>query len=77
MREGWLSPDYDPISLNPWTIRKLLYNPGPLGELIARACLVAWDIEPMAMGRVVMREIKKSLGEAPFSPKGSVAVGAS
>ena len=77
MREGWLSPDYDPISLNPWTIRKLLYNPGPLGELIARACLVAWDIEPMAMGRVVMREIRKSLGEAPFSPKGSVAVGAS
>lgn len=62
MREGYLEEDYDPIALNPWTIRKLLYNPGPLGEMIAKACLVAWDIEPMAMGRVVMKEVKKSLG---------------
>jgi len=77
MREGWLDPDYDPISLNPWTIRKLLYNPGPLGELIAKACLLAWDIEPMAMGRVVMREIKRSLGIAGVSAKGSVVARAS
>ncbi len=77
MREGWLEENYDPISLNPWTIRKLLYNPGPLGELIAKACLVAWDIEPMAMGRVVMREIKKSLGLAGVHVKGSAVAQAS
>ncbi len=77
MREGWLEEDYDPISLNPWTIRKLLYNPGPLGELIAKACLLAWDIEPMAMGRVVMREIKKSLAVAGASANGSVVARAS
>jgi hypothetical protein len=48
-----------------------------LGELIAKACLLAWDIEPMAMGRVVMREIKKSLGERSLSAKDSLVVGAS
>lgn len=77
MREGYLDENYDPIALNPWTIRKLLYNPGPLGELIAKACLVAWDIEPMAMGRVVMREIKKSLGLSSRSPGDSMVARAS
>jgi radical SAM superfamily enzyme YgiQ (UPF0313 family) len=77
MREGYLEENYDPIALNPWTIRKLLYNPGPLGELIAKACLVAWDIEPMAMGRVVMREIKRTLGISSGNPRGSVVARAS
>lgn len=77
MREGYLDENYDPIALNPWTIRKLLYNPGPLGELIAKACLVAWDIEPMAMGRVVMREIKKSLGFSSLSTEDSKVARAS
>lgn len=40
---GYLSEGYNPLSLNPLTIQKMLYNPPPLSHLIARACLAAWD----------------------------------
>jgi radical SAM superfamily enzyme YgiQ (UPF0313 family) len=40
---GYLSEGYNPLSLNPLTIQKMLYNPPPLSHLIARACLSAWD----------------------------------
>lgn len=40
---GHLSAGYNPLSLAPWNIKKLLYNPAPLNRLIAKACLVAWN----------------------------------
>jgi radical SAM superfamily enzyme YgiQ (UPF0313 family) len=43
IQEGYLSGGYNPLSLNPITIKKMLYNPPPLSNLIARACLRAWD----------------------------------
>jgi len=27
-----LKPNYNPMSMMPWTARKLLWNPGALGE---------------------------------------------
>ena len=33
----------NPLSLTPWNIKKLLYNPAPLNKLIAKACLMAWN----------------------------------
>lgn len=41
---GYLSKDYDPLTLWPFTIKKLLYNPGTLGRLIGRAYLRALEI---------------------------------
>lgn len=41
---GYLPAGYDPLTLNPFTIKKLLYNPGTLGRLIGRAYLAALEI---------------------------------
>ena len=43
MSDGYLSAGYNPLSLTPWNIKKLLYNPAPLNKIIAKACLTAWD----------------------------------
>lgn len=43
LSEGYLSAGYNPLSLAPWNIKKLLYNPAPLNKLIAQACLAAWN----------------------------------
>lgn len=43
LSDGHLSAGYNPLSLAPWNIKKLLYNPAPLNRLIAKACLVAWN----------------------------------
>lgn len=40
---GYLAAGYNPLSLNPAAVRKMLYNPPPLAHLIARACLAAWN----------------------------------
>ena len=43
LSQGYLSQGYNPLSLTPWNIKKLLYNPAPLNKLIAKACLAAWS----------------------------------
>jgi radical SAM superfamily enzyme YgiQ (UPF0313 family) len=40
---GYLPKGYDPLTLNPFIIKKLLYNPKPLGRLIGRAYLRALE----------------------------------
>ncbi len=42
LSEGYLSKGYNPLSLTPWNIKKMLYNPAPLNNIIAKACLAAW-----------------------------------
>ena len=39
--QGYLANGYNPLTLNPFVIKKLLYNPPPLGEVIGRAYLDA------------------------------------
>jgi radical SAM superfamily enzyme YgiQ (UPF0313 family) len=43
IEEGYLSEGYNPLTLNPFSIKKMIYNPKPLNRLLARACLSAWD----------------------------------
>ena len=38
---GYLPKSYDPLTLNPFMIKRLLYNPEPLGSLIGKAYLEA------------------------------------
>jgi radical SAM superfamily enzyme YgiQ (UPF0313 family) len=57
-----LPSNYDPLSLSPRSIRRLIYNPPPLDRLIARACLKAWqEVEGEEVGRHVMEGLEKEL----------------
>jgi radical SAM superfamily enzyme YgiQ (UPF0313 family) len=41
MDSGYLYDNYNPLSYNPFTIKKLLYNPPPLGKMIGRSFIKA------------------------------------
>ncbi|NET11295.1 MAG: radical SAM protein, partial [Symploca sp. SIO2B6] len=82
-----LKPGYDPMSLMPWTAKKLLWNPEPLGSFFGEVCLRAWKQNPNDFGREVMAILEKRLGQtdleealsAPMKPqvqvKAKVGVG--
>jgi radical SAM superfamily enzyme YgiQ (UPF0313 family) len=57
-----LKPDYDPMSLMPWTAKKLLWNPEPLGSFFGEVCLEAWQKNPNDFGREVMNLLEIRLG---------------
>ena len=64
LSEGYLKQGYDPLTLNPFTIKKLLYNPKPLGRLIARAYLEALERhDPYSeyIGRATMEILEQRL----------------
>ncbi|NER39099.1 MAG: B12-binding domain-containing radical SAM protein [Oscillatoria sp. SIO1A7] len=59
-----LKPGYDPMSLMPWTARKLLWNPEPLGSFFGEVCLEAWRRNESDFGREVMRILEERLGRS-------------
>ncbi|MDJ0534539.1 MAG: radical SAM protein [Xenococcaceae cyanobacterium MO_207.B15] len=61
-----LKPGYDPMSLMPWTAKKLLWNPEPLGSFFGEVCLQAWRQNPNDFGREVMQILEDKLGRAPL-----------
>jgi len=65
-KQGVLKPGYDPMSLMPWTAKKLLWNPEPLGSFFGEVCLQAWKQNPNDFGREVMRILENKLGKAPL-----------
>ncbi|MBP0011693.1 MAG: B12-binding domain-containing radical SAM protein [Roseofilum sp. SBFL] len=75
--QGILKPDYDPMSMMPWTARKLLWNPEPLGSFFGQVCLIAWQRNSNDFGREVMQVLEERLGRAsldealsaPLTPK--------
>jgi len=77
-----LKPGYDPMSLMPWTAKKLLWNPEPLGSFFGEVCLQAWQRNPNDFGREVMRVLEARLGKAdleealsaPIMPKDEAQV---
>ncbi len=72
-----LKPGYDPMSVMPWTAKKLLWNPEPLGSFFGEVCLQAWQQNPNDFGREVMNILEQRLGRsdleealtAPIAPK--------
>lgn len=61
-----LNRDYDPMSLMPWTAKKLLWNPEPLGSFFGKVCLEAWRQNSNDFGREVMKILEERLGVAPL-----------
>ena len=59
-----LKPGYDPMSLLPWTAKKLLWNPEPMGSFFGEVCLQAWRQNPNDFGREVMKILEEKLGRA-------------
>ncbi|MGP0128103.1 MAG: photosystem II high light acclimation radical SAM protein [cyanobacterium endosymbiont of Rhopalodia musculus] len=59
-----LKPGYNPMSLMPWTAKKLLWNPEPLGSFFGEVCLQAWEENPNNFGQEVIKILEKKLGKA-------------
>jgi radical SAM superfamily enzyme YgiQ (UPF0313 family) len=69
IERGYLAPDYNPLTLNPFLIKKLLYNPKPLGRLIGRAYLEASEsMDPASdyIGRATLDIIERELSKPEF-----------
>lgn len=64
LEQGYLRKGYNPLTLNPFTIKKLLYNPKPLGPVIARSYLDAvdeLDDNSEYIGRLTMDKLERNL----------------
>lgn len=57
--KGYLTPDFDPLSLNPFTIKGLIHNPPPLGKPIGKAVIAAMENNAEDVGWTVLRELKE------------------
>jgi len=64
--QGLIRPGYDPMSMMPWTARKLLWNPEPMGRTFGRICLEAFERNPHDFGRTVMDLLERDYGCAPL-----------
>jgi len=59
-----LKPNYNPMSMMPWTARKLLWNPGPLGKKLGEVCLEAFDNKDDEFGKTVMNILERDYGRS-------------
>ena len=64
--QGLIQPGYNPMSMMPWTARKLLWNPEPMGRHFGRICLEAFALNPGDFGRTVMDLLERDYGVAPL-----------
>ena len=65
--QGHLKPGYNPMSMMPWTARKLLWNPEPMGSDFGRVCLEAFARNPQDFGRTVFDLLERDYGVAPLA----------
>ena len=65
--QGLIQPGYNPMSMLPWTARKLLWNPEPMGRQFGRVCLEAFARNPQDFGRTVIDLLEREHGRAPLA----------
>ena len=59
-----LNPNYNPMSMMPWTARKLLWNPGTLGKHLGEVCLEAFENKEDEFGKTVINILERKYGKA-------------
>ena len=59
-----LKPNYNPMSMMPWTARKLLWNPGHLGQILGEVCLKAFDNKDDEFGKTVIDILESNYGKS-------------
>jgi radical SAM superfamily enzyme YgiQ (UPF0313 family) len=74
--KGILKSGYNPMSMMPWTAKKLLWNPEPLGSFFGQICLEAWQRNEDDFGRTVLDILEERLGRAPLEEALSAPVSA-
>lgn len=67
IKNNFLKQGYNPMSMMPWTAKKLLWNPEPMGSFFGEVCLEAWNRNEDDFGRAVMDILEERLGRAPLS----------
>ncbi|WP_320663788.1 photosystem II high light acclimation radical SAM protein [Prochlorococcus sp. MIT 1223] len=66
LEKGLINKGYNPMSMMPWTARKLLWNPEPMGKTFGKICLEAFDTQPNNFGRTVIDLLERDYGSAPL-----------
>jgi len=61
IQAGHIRAGYNPLSVLPWNVLKLIYNPPPLGRIIGRACVRAFADGADSPGTRVLAEIEREL----------------
>ncbi len=61
LKDGFLKRGYDPISVWPWDIRTLIYNPPPLGKMIGRCCSRAFRRSDGESGDTILAHLGAAL----------------
>ncbi len=61
LADGHLKAGYNPLSVMPWNVLRLIYNPPPLGQLIGRACARAFAGDPEGVGERILASIEAEL----------------
>ena len=59
---GHIRAGYNPLSVLPWNVLRLIYNPPPLGRTIGRACVAAFAGGREGAGRRVLAELGRITG---------------
>ena len=55
---GQIRANYDPLSVLPWDVIRLIYNPAPLGRLIGRACAEAFRQGGDEVGQRILEKVE-------------------
>ena len=62
--DGHIRAGYDPLSVLPWDVIRLIYNPPPLGRMIGRACAAAYQRGGDEAGALVLAGLEAGIERA-------------